>query len=224
MSDEPDTTGGANTTGGADKAGGADKPDRADGAGGSRPPVLDRHGEALGLFAARVHAVRADQWDAPTPCADWTVRDLVDHLTTEQLWVPALVRDGATVESVGDAFDGDVLGPDPVESWDTAATAARAAFEEPGALERTVNLSFGPTDATFYCGQMTTDLVVHAWDLSRAIGADETLPDALVAFALGEVSPYAAELEKSGLFAPAVEPPADADEQTKLLNLLGRRV
>ncbi|MEU1116474.1 MULTISPECIES: TIGR03086 family metal-binding protein [unclassified Streptomyces] len=199
--------------------GGADTPGRS-----GTPSVLDRHAEALDLFAERVHAVRGDQWDAPTPCTDWTVRDLVGHLTTEQLWVPALVRDGATTESVGDSFDGDVLGPDPVASWDTAAAAARAAFREPGALDRTVHLSFGDTDATFYLGQMITDLTVHTWDLSRAIGADERLPGPLVDFVRGEVEPHAAELEKSGLFAPAVEPPPGADAQTKLLNLMGRRV
>ncbi|MEU7576980.1 TIGR03086 family metal-binding protein [Streptomyces sp. NPDC041068] len=190
----------------------------------AEPPLLDRHAEALDLFTDRVHAVRTDQWDAPTPCTEWTVRDLVNHLASEQLWVPPLVRDGASVEAVGDAFDGDMLGPDPVTSWDTAAAASRAAFREPGALDRTVHLSFGDTSAAFYCGQMTTDLVVHAWDLSRAVGADETLPDALVNFSVREISPYAAELEKSGLFAAAVEPPAGADVRTKLLALLGRRV
>jgi uncharacterized protein (TIGR03086 family) len=189
-----------------------------------RPPVLARHGEALDLFTERVHTVRADQWDAPTPCTDWTVRDLVNHLTAEQLWVPPLLRDGATVDSVGDSFDGDMLGPDPVASWDTAAAASRAVFREPGALDRAVHLSFGETPATFYCGQMTTDLVVHAWDLSRAIGADETLPDALVDFSLGEISPYAEELAKSGLFDPPVEPPPGADAQTRLLSMVGRRV
>ncbi|MEU6820133.1 TIGR03086 family metal-binding protein [Streptomyces atriruber] len=188
------------------------------------PNLLERHGEALDLFTDRVHAVRADQWDAATPCTDWTVHDLVNHLASEQLWVPPLLRDGATTQSVGDAFDGDLLGPDPVASWDTAATASRAAFREPGALDRTVHLSFGETSAAFYGGQMTTDLVVHAWDLSRAIGADETLPEGLVDFAMSEVSPYADELAKSGLFAPAVEPPAGADAQTRLLSLLGRRV
>lgn len=197
--------------------------DASDQGGAADPALLDRHGQALDLFTDRVHAVRADQWDAPTPCTEWTVRDLVAHLTGEQLWVPSLVREGATTASVGDAFDGDVLGPDPVASWDTAAAASRAAFREAGALDRTVHLSFGDTSAAFYCGQMTTDLVVHAWDLSRAIGADETLPDALVDFSVREVEPYAAELAKSGLFAPAVEQPRDADAQTRLLGLLGRR-
>lgn len=184
--------------------------------------LLRRHGQALDLFTERVHAVRTDQWRAPTPCAEWSVRDLVQHLVVEQLWVPPLVRDGATMEDVGDSFEGDMLGPDPVASWDTAAEAARGAFGEPGAPNRTVHLSYGDTPARDYCAQMITDLVVHAWDLSRAIGADERLPDDLVTTAVREVQPYADELSKSGLFAPAVQPPAGADEQTRLLCLLGR--
>lgn len=190
--------------------------------GNPRNPLLARHAEALDLFTERVHAIRPDQWDDPTPCTEWTVRDLVNHLAVEQMWVPPLVRDGGTTAEQGEAFEGDLLGEDPVATWDEAAAAAREAFAAPGALERTVDLSFGETPATHYCTQMTADATVHAWDLSRAIGADERLPKALVDFSVREVAPYAAELEKSGLFAAAVEPPPDADAQTKLLALLGR--
>ncbi|MEW2434730.1 TIGR03086 family metal-binding protein [Streptomyces caniferus] len=185
--------------------------------------ILRTHGEALALFGARVHAVRDDQWDAPTPCAQWSVRDLVNHLTAEQLWVPRLVRDGATIADVGSEYDGDLLGEDPAGVWDRAAVAAVAAFAERGALDRTVELSYGPGPADAYCTQMMADAVVHAWDLSRAIGADERLPSPLAQAALREVEPYASGLAASGLFAPAVEPPADADDLTRLLCLLGRR-
>ncbi|MEU5211118.1 TIGR03086 family metal-binding protein [Streptomyces sp. NPDC020742] len=185
--------------------------------------ILRFHGEALALFGSRVHAVRDDQWAGPTPCTEWTVRDLVNHLTAEQLWVPRLVRDGATIGEVGGDFDGDVLGDDPVAAWDRAAVAAVAAFSERGALGRSVQLSYGSRPADAYCTQMTADAVVHTWDLSRAIGADERLPGHLARAALQEVEPYAPGLSASGLFAPAVEPPADADAPTRLLCLLGRR-
>jgi uncharacterized protein (TIGR03086 family) len=185
--------------------------------------LLARHARAVDLFGARVHAVRGDQWGAGTPCAEWTVRDLVNHLVSEQLWVPSLVRDGCMIEEVGDTFEGDLLGPDPAASWDTAAHSAHEALAAPGALERTVYLSHGDTPATAYCAQLVADLVVHAWDLSRAIGFDERLPEEMVGFAGEEIAPYAAELEKSGLFGAPVEPPAGADAQTRLLCLLGRR-
>ncbi|MFV0126903.1 TIGR03086 family metal-binding protein [Streptomyces sp. HMX112] len=185
--------------------------------------LLARHAEALALFTERVHAVGADQWDAPTPCAEWSVRDLVNHLTGEQLWVVPLVREGRTIEEVGDAFDGDVLGDDPAGAWDRAAAAARDAFTERGALTRTVRLSYGDTPATAYCSQMVADAVLHAWDLSRAIGAPERLPDDLVEFTSVEVSPYASELAGSGLFAPPLTPPPGADAQTRLLAMVGRR-
>ncbi|MEW2631567.1 TIGR03086 family metal-binding protein [Streptomyces sp. NPDC048389] len=185
--------------------------------------LLSRHTEALALFTDRVHAVRDGQWDDPTPCSEWSVRDLVNHLTAEQLWVPDLVTDGATIEDIGDAYEGDVLGEHPKRSWDAAARAARKAFSDEGAMEGTVQLSYGETPTTAYCSQMISDAVVHTWDLSRAIGAEERLPDALVAFTLGEVGPYASELSKSGLFAPPIEPPPGDDPQTRLLAMMGRR-
>lgn len=184
--------------------------------------LIDRHREAIALFGSRVHAVRPDQWELPTPCAEWTVRDLVNHLAVEQLWVPPLVE-GRTIAEVGDAFDGDVLGSDPVGVWESAQAAAVAAFAGPGALDGAVHLSYGKTPTAAYCSQMVADAVVHAWDLSRAIGADERLPDALVEAAAREFGGYADQLPRSMFDAPLEVPPT-ADAQTRLLAMLGRAV
>ncbi|MCQ4040631.1 TIGR03086 family metal-binding protein [Streptantibioticus rubrisoli] len=189
----------------------------------SEKEILRRHEEAIDFFTTTVRAVRDDQWHAPTPCTEWSVRELVNHLTVEQLWVPDLVLDGSTIADVGDAYDGDQLGDDPVGAWDRASAASYEAFRIPGALERTVHLSYGDTSASAYCAQMTTDAAVHAWDLARAIGADEKMPEGLAAACLREVEPYAKGLSSSGLFEQPVKPPAGADDQTKLLCLLGRR-
>lgn len=189
----------------------------------------DEHGEilrmyetALTRFGSRVHAV-GDRWDAPTPCADWSVRDLVNHLAVEQLWVPPLVLEGSPIEAQRGRWDGDRLGDDPVGAWDEAASAALAAFNAPGALSRIVHLSAGNSTAAAYCAQMTMDAAVHGWDLSRALDLDATLPPALVAFCLAEIEPYADELEASGLFAAPVKVPPGAGDQTRLLAVLGRR-
>lgn len=185
--------------------------------------LLERHAEALRLFGERVRAVKDDQWGAPTPCTEWNVRELVNHVTGEQLWIPPLVTEGRTVEELGDAFSGDVLGDDPVAAWEEAAAAARAAFAAPGALERTVRLSYGPTRGSAYCSELTADCVVHTWDLSRGIGADDRLPDGLVEFSIKEVMPYADALAASGAYAAPLEVPAGANAQTRLLALLGRQ-
>ncbi|MEU8461208.1 TIGR03086 family metal-binding protein [Streptomyces sp. NPDC029003] len=185
--------------------------------------LLEQHAAALRLFGERVREVAEDRWDAPTPCTEWTVRDLVGHVTGEQLWIPPLLTEGRTVADVGDALSGDPLGADPVAAWDRASAAALEAFAEPGALERTVALSYGPTRGSAYCSELTTDCVVHTWDLARAIGADERLPDGLVEFALKEVMPYADTLAASGMFAAPLDFPAGANAQTRLLALVGRR-
>ena len=184
--------------------------------------VLDQHARAMQGFTERVRQVRVEQWSLPTPDTEWDVRALVNHLACEQLWVPALMA-GATPASVGDAFAGDVLGEDPVATWDAAADAASAAFAEPGALTRSVTLSYATVDGERYCREMTSDLLIHCWDLARAIGADETLDPDLVHDIHERLLPMAGMLSASGMFAPAVEVDADADEQTRLLALLGRR-
>src|SRR4029079_345357 len=74
-------------------------------------------------WADRVNAVGADQWDEPTPCRDWTVRDLVNHVVGEDRWTVPL-GEGRTIADVGTSLDGDLLGEDPVSS---ALMAARGA-------------------------------------------------------------------------------------------------
>ena len=104
--------------------------------------LVDLFRRNVARFGDRVADVQPDRWDRPTPCEGWDVRELVNHVTGEQLWAPHLVA-GETVEQVGDRYDGDVLGDDPVGAWRRAAPGSVEAFAEPGALDRTVHLSYG---------------------------------------------------------------------------------
>jgi uncharacterized protein (TIGR03086 family) len=174
-------------------------------------------------FDRRVRAVRGDQWGNPTPCTDWDVRALVNHVVTEQLWAPLLLG-GATIDDVGDRFDGDQIGADPVAVWSNASAAAREAFEAPGALRRSVELSYGRRPVDGYVQEMTMDLTVHAWDLARAITADEQLDDVLVRAVLAFIEPQVEQLAGTGLFAPPVAVDDGSSAQTRLLALLGRQV
>lgn len=180
------------------------------------------HRRALERFGQLVHDVRDDQWSAPTPCTEWDVRALVNHLVVEQLWAPDMLA-GRTIAEVGDRYDGDQLGDDPVAAWDAAAARALEVFAEPGAMDRVVHLSYGDVRAADYCREMTMDATVHGWDLARAIGADERLDPELVADAYALVEHQVDGLQASRLFAPPVDVAPDADLQTRLLALLGRR-
>ncbi|RCG29419.1 TIGR03086 family protein [Sphaerisporangium album] len=183
--------------------------------------VLELHAVAMDEFGLRVAMVGEDRWDAPTPCEGWTVRDLVGHLVTEQLWVPPLLA-GRTVEEVGDRFDGDQLGDDPVGRWTQASAEAQRAFAEPGALDRDVHLSYGTVSARRYCMEMSSDLAVHAWDLARALGVDSRIDPALMAEVYDYLAPMKDELSASGMFAPPVPVPDDAGPQDRTLALTGR--
>jgi uncharacterized protein (TIGR03086 family) len=175
---------------------------------------------ALERFGERVHQVPAGRWDASTPCSDWSVRDLVNHVTSEQLWAPHLLR-GETLEQVGDRYDGDVLGTDPPASWDTAAGAALEAWRTLAREGLEVHTSVGLMPVEEYAEQMHLDLVVHGWDLARGAGLDAGIPIEAAEHVLAFVEPRVEEYSGYGIFAPPVAVDSD-DPADRLLGLLGR--
>lgn len=184
----------------------------------------DGFARAVSGFARTVHAVTPAQWTAPTPCSDWDVRALVEHVTVEQLWALPLLS-GATVEDVGDRFDGDVLGDDPVTHWDQSAAASVDAFAAADVTGGTVSLSRGPTPVAEYLGEMTADALIHTWDLARAIGADETLNADLVSYVWESIAPMVPIMASTGRFGDGQSGAVgeDAPLQLRLLDATGRR-
>lgn len=178
------------------------------------------HEQALRHTARLVAAIGGHQWDAPTPCPKWTVRDLVNHLVTGNLWVRELGR-GRTIEEVGTALEGDLLSQDPVATHTDSVTAAIAAFGADGAMERLWHLSFGPRPGRVYARQRFIDVLIHGWDIATATGQDTRLPEEPVAECLSylEAKP---EVRKVWGFA-TVDPPATGGPQERLLALTGRR-
>lgn len=185
------------------------------------PDVANVFARSVEQFQARVRTVADDAWDRPTPCTDWDVRGLVNHVVGEQRWAVPLLE-GRTIEQVGDTLDGDLLGSVPQEEATKAAKGAVAAVGEPGALERTVHLSFGDTPAKEYAWQLIADHVVHAWDLAVATGGDTALDRELVT----ATAQWYAEREElyrgAGAVADRVELAAGASEQDRLLAGFGR--
>jgi uncharacterized protein (TIGR03086 family) len=176
---------------------------------------------SVDAFGARVHGVAGDRWAASTPCPDWDVRALVNHLVYELRWsVPLLA--GRTVAEVGDRFDGDLLGDDPIGRWDSAAQEALAAVDGEGAMDRTVHLSFGDFPGREYAMQLFADLVIHGWDLGVATGQDARLDPDLVDACAVWFAGVADGYRQAGAVGPRLDVPNDADPQERLLAAFGR--
>lgn len=183
--------------------------------------LIDAFDAAFEEWDRLVHEVTEQQWDDPTPCAEWTVRDLVNHLVGEHLWAPHLLG-GATIDEIGDRFDGDVTGNDPVAAWEEAGRASYAAFHRKGGLSGEVHASTRKMPAEEYAWQMTLDLAVHGWDLAHGLGVRSRMRDELADAAYERAAPDAERWQGAGVIGPPVPVPDDVVPQDRLVALLGR--
>jgi uncharacterized protein (TIGR03086 family) len=133
--------------------------------------------------------------------------------------VPPLLA-GTTVADVGDRFDGDVLGDDPVAAWDAAIAASMRSWAM-AREDQEVDLSAGPAEAAEYAEQMLLDLVVHAWDLARAAALDDSLDPQQAGHVLAYLEPRAAAWTATGAFADPVTT-SRTDDAGRLVALTGR--
>jgi uncharacterized protein (TIGR03086 family) len=172
-------------------------------------------------FVDRVDRVGAEQWSSPTPCADWDVRALVNHVTYEQLWAPHLTS-GETIADVGDRYEGDVLGDQPATASRHATQQSMAAFAASD-LDAPVHLSYADVPCREYLLQMLTDAEVHGWDLAVGTDQDASLDPEVVAVLLPGILEQEDVLRGSGMFGERVPVPDGADDGTRLLGVLGRR-
>lgn len=179
--------------------------------------VADRFARLGAQFADRIAAVGADAWSGPTPCTEWSVRDLVAHVVEmseihlNMVGLPVPQGPGVDV----DPYKAFVRVRDQIETSLNDPEQARAEFDGRFGLR-----SFSQAIDSAVC----TELVVHGWDLARATGQDERIDQADIDKAWEALRMVGEEVVRSRMVSgPALEPPPGADEQTKLLAYLGRR-
>jgi uncharacterized protein (TIGR03086 family) len=183
--------------------------------------VTELHERSVDEFLARIDRLPGDAWHRATPCPDWDVRALVNHLVHEDVWTVPLMG-GATLDEVGDRFEGDLLGDDPAGNVRAACEAAVAAVASGVVAGRTVHLSFGDTPAEEYAYQLAADHLVHAWDLAAAVDGDRHLDtevvDACSAWFSGREQAY----RDAGVIGPRPRNADPDDPQGRLLVAFGR--
>ncbi len=171
-------------------------------------------------FERRLARMPDDGWTLPTPCPEWDVNYLVAHVVGGNRFA-TLILDGLPAsEAIERVMSTPQLGDDAMSAW-TSTTAAQArAFHSPDALERRVDHPLGPLSGRRFLEFRVFDLALHAWDLARAIDADDALDPDLVDVVLGIV-----ETDPAGMgFGITALDRADHDgpPQTRLLHLTGR--
>jgi uncharacterized protein (TIGR03086 family) len=183
--------------------------------------VTDLHQRTVAEFVSRLDTV-GDKWSAPTPCSDWDVRALVNHIAYEDLWTVPLME-GATIAEVGDRFEGDLLGDDPVAAARAAADAATIAAASGLVAGRTVHLSFGDTPAEEYAYQLAADHLIHGWDLAAATDGDRRFDPELVDSIAAWFENREDLFRGAGIIAERPGGVTSDDPQDQLLLAFGRR-
>jgi uncharacterized protein (TIGR03086 family) len=188
----------------------------------STPTPGDLYIKAMAATRAYIDAVRADQWQAPTPCSEWDVKQIANHIIGENLWAGELFK-GATIDEVGGTLDGDLAGPDPAAAYRKSVTVASNVVTGPAAMEATCRLSFGDYSGADYAAQLFMDTLIHGWDVAKATGQDTRLDAELVAACLPIAEQMTSQFRGAGVFGENLPVSPDADPQTKLLAMVGRR-
>lgn len=193
--------------------------------------IIDRFLLASAEFGRRLEAVRPEQWGSTTPCTEWDIRQLVNHMTRGNLSYVYLLHGGTSAEFLR-LRDADALGADPVGSYTQSVQECAGAFAQPGALQQVLDYPLGHVAGRQALAVRTTDTAIHTWDLARAVGLDENLNVSLVAWIddhIDEIyaglaeTPTAAETTHRFFAAPECVLSPGASCQDRLLHRLGRK-
>jgi uncharacterized protein (TIGR03086 family) len=181
---------------------------------------------AVASTAEIVKAVPSNQLGAATPCTEWDVRALLNHVVGT-LWLSeGLLGDQAPRYPMapGGLPSADLAGEDPGGAYAEAAAAALAAAARGDTLTRVHVTPLGEMPGPVLAGFTTLDILVHGWDLAVATGQPADLDGRLAAYALGFAErALATEQSRAGRIGPVVPVAADAPVTQRLVAFLGRR-
>jgi uncharacterized protein (TIGR03086 family) len=177
--------------------------------------AVDRVQQIVHGFDQRVQAVSADAWTNQSPCDEWKARDVVVHVTNNLRRVTAGLGGPASNEVTVDE--------DIRAAWNGTRDNLLAALLTAD-MSATMDGPFGPMPAEQLLGRIiTTDVLVHTWDLARATGGNESLPTEFIEGAYAGLKPMDAMIRGRGVFGDKIEVPG-ADLQTEFLSFIGRKV
>lgn len=182
----------------------------------------ERIERATALASEAVHNVKPDQLSDPTPCSEFDVRALLNHLLggMEMLHTAATGGDASAVDRESDRVgDGSDIGA----RYDASRQKLLDAIAEPGVFDRTWKMPFGEMPGKMMAGIAFMEHLTHAWDVRKATGQDTELPADVVDECRSVVEPMGPMLRMPGVCAAEVSVPDTASATAKLMAFLGRQ-
>lgn len=178
--------------------------------------LLRRAGE---MTAGVIAGIGPGRLGDPTPCTEWDVRVLINHLVSGNLRFAAMITG-----EPGPGREDDVLGADPLAAFRGSVAALRAAFDADGVMDRTFRTPTGEGPGRMLAGLRVCELTVHGWDLAAATGQPRDLDPAVVEFASGVFRGRPLPRGGPAPFAAEQQAPAGAPAADRLAAFAGRQV
>lgn len=184
--------------------------------------IATRYRGRADIFEAKVAAVRPGRWSAPSPCEEWTARDVVGHIVDMH---------GAMLGPLGRSLTpAPTVAEDPLAAFRSARADVEALLADPEIAVTEVATPAGRLSVERHVDQVVSaDMVLHGWDLARATGQDDTIDPAEIEAMWPGVQRIPEEMRIPGafgpgvvVFGPEVKVPGDAPLQHRVLGLLGR--
>jgi uncharacterized protein (TIGR03086 family) len=180
--------------------------------------ALERIEKATEQAQQAINGVKPDQMGDPTPCSEFDLKGLLNHVIAGMGMLHTAATGGKAVPPTEN-----IVGDDPAGQYATARAELLNALKEPGVFEKNWEMPFGAMPGKMMAGIAFMEHTTHAWDIRKATGQDTELPEDLAKECFELVQPMDAMMRTPGVCGPAVEVPDTATTTEKLIAFLGRQ-
>ena len=180
----------------------------------STPNPVELHGEAVKNTRQIIANVKSDQMSASTPCGEWDVKALIDHIIQGTMVFAGTLAG----EEPGTAGGGS-----PAEVYRSSAEKVLEEAMKPGEMEKKYETPFGEMSGGEFMFGAFMDNLVHGWDLAKATGQNTDLNEGHAQAVFEAFAPMMDGMRQGGAFGPEVSVPEDAGVQHRMLGMMGRQ-